>query len=345
MNKSIEEFLSYCKRKGRSPLTIRDYKMYCKSFISFVGDIDPKNITLEMVDNFEKSLHEKNLSTSTISYYLIFVRNFLKFLTRQGHKVLNYQLIELPKVNHKILPALNEKEIRVLISSCDPKTSEGLRARTIILFFITSGARVAEVAGLKLTDLEIDEHRATIMGKGGKMRVIFFDNETAFFLKKYLETRRVESPYVFTHRSRNHKDKPLTTRSIERLVKKYGKLSGISKPVYCHCLRRTFATRLLRKGVNIKQLAMLMGHNSIETTSRYIFIEQDELKKVHQLAHLKATKSVKEKEEVIIGRESLWKMNGRINKIMETQNKIFRTVKGKEEINNPVVLIKTPTVN
>ncbi len=336
-----KEFSTYLKTKNRSPLTLRDYDSYFRAFVNFARDIVPEAITLKMVDDFEKSLLDKEMQPATRSYYLIFLRNFLKFITRQGINVLNYQLIELPKVQRKILPALNENEISALLKSCPATSDEGLRAKVIILFLLTSGARVAEIAGLKLTDLELEENRATIVGKGNKMRIIFFDDVTKFYLKKYLTNRKVFSPYVFNQsRDTGYQNKPISTRQIERLIEKYGKLSGISKPVHPHVLRRTFATRMLRKGVNIKALQLLMGHSQVETTGRYIFIEQDELKKIHQLAHKKATRDVKEKEQVIIGRESLQNLNGRINKILQTQKQILNKVENEEEPELPTHINK-----
>lgn len=330
MNNHFNNFIDYMKAKNRSPLTIKNYHYYYLHFSEYVGDITPEEITLQIVDDYTKTLIGRDLDPATISYHLIFIRNFLKYMTRQGFEVLNYQLIEPPSVQKKLLPALNEKEIRALVSACNGRTSEGLRAKVMVLFLVTSGARVAEIANLKLMDLEIEEHRATIMGKGRKMRVIFFDNETAYHLKKYLESRTVNSPYVFAQEGRRFEGQPLTTRTIERIVEAYGKKAGISKPVYPHCLRRSFATKMLRKGVNIRQLQALMGHSSIETTSRYIFIEQDELKTVHQLAHKRATKSVKEKEMVILSRESFSKLTGAIGKTVEQNNRILKKL-GKEE--------------
>lgn len=323
MNNNYKQFRQYLETKNKSPLTLRDYDSYFKAFVSYTGDVAPEKITLRLVDDFEKTLSDKQPSTR--SYYLIFIRNFLKFMTRKGLNVLNYQLIELPKVNRKILPALNEKEVEALIKSSPAKDFDGLRTKTIILLLLTSGARVAEIQSLKLTDLELEENRATIMGKGGKMRVIFFDDVTKHYLRKYLEVTTGAKLY------------DLSIRQIERIVKEAGVVSGISKPVTPHVLRRTFATRMLRKGVNIRVLQEFMGHTQITTTSRYISIEQDELAKVHQLAHKKATKNVEEKEMVIIGRESLQNLNGRINKVLEVQNKILKNSKKEEPLEIPPV--------
>jgi len=247
-------------------------------------------------------------------------------MTRQGLDVLNYQLIELPKVQRKILPALNENEIEALIRSCPATSFEGLRAKAIILFLLTSGARVAELTGLKITDLELEENRATIMGKGNRMRVIFFDETTKYYLRKYFLKKFYKSNTLFD----------LSIRQVERIIKEAGIKSGIGKPVTPHVLRRTFATRMLRKGVNIRALQEFMGHSQITTTSRYITIEQDELKKIHQLAHKKATKDVKEKEQVIVGRESLQNLNGRINKVLEIQKRILDVTKEDEPLKVPL---------
>lgn len=347
MEKQIEEFLNYLSLKGKAPSTIKNYRRYLLEFNSF-AKCNVEDLTLDTVDRFHSRLVTKNISLVTQSYYLITIRSFLKFLrVRKELPVLDPLRIDLPKTRRKMLDALSEDEVKRLLKVAPFFSEYNIRARAIIEFLLGSGVRVAELCSLKVSDIDLKQKWFRVTGKGNKQRLCFINNDMVVALKKYLATRRNNSIYLFTRYDKYEDGKPITTRSIERLVKECGIKAGITKPVTPHVLRRTFAAKLLRKNVDIRYIQEFLGHDSLQTTQWYTKIEQNELEKVYRIASSKTSKNVKkETEQIIISRESLNKLRGMIGNTMRNQNEILREIREKKEVKiDPVVLIKSPTVN
>lgn len=338
MNSYIEEYLNYLSLKGKSSLTVRNYRSYLNAFSDFV-ECTPEEITLDLIDNFQTKLATSGISLMTQSYYLITIRGFLKFLrVRKELSVLDPLKIDLPKTRKRIIGGLSEDEALKLLRSA-PLTSEyDIRARAVLEFLLGSGVRVAELCSLKVKDIDLKERYFQVIGKGGKTRVCFINDSMSYALKKYLSTRRNSSLYLFTQYARGRSE-AISTRSIERLITDYGKRAGITKAVYPHMLRKTFACQLLRKNVDIRYIKDFLGHDSLQTTQLYTKIEQNELEKVYRLANKKSVKNVKQKEQLIMSKESFDNLRGMIGKTMETQNKILREVRKDEALEEKPVFI------
>ncbi len=342
MNILIEEYLHYLELKGKAKSTIKNYRRYLSDFSKF-ANCRVEDITLDIIDKFQGKLAATQ-SLVTQSYYLITIRSFLKFLrVRKELPVLDPLRIDLPKTRRKILDALSEGEIKRLIRTIPMGSEFDIRTRAIAEFLLGSGVRVAELCRLKVSDIDLKLKWFRVLGKGDKQRVCFMTDEMVRTLKKYLQTRRNNSIYLFTRFDKYENNKPITTRSIERLIKEQGVKAAIAKAVTPHVLRRTFAARLLRKGVDIRYVQEFLGHESIQTTQWYTKIEQNELERVYRLANKKVVKDVKQSEQLIISKESFGRLHGRINKIMETQQKIMNKIKEKpeEKIIKPTPVFKS----
>lgn len=347
MDNLIKEYLGYLVLKGKSPLTVRNYRSYLSTFSRFYKQPAEK-LTLDVIDKFQSSLAGAGISLTTQSYYLITLRSFLKYLRlRKNINTVDPLLIELPKIRRKIISAISEDEAAKLIKAAPMLSEQDTRARAILEFLMGSGIRVAELCSLTIKDIDLKEKWFRVTGKGGKQRVCFINDEMVTTLKKYLSTRRNNSIYLFTRYDNYNDNRPVTTRSIERLVKAYGVRAGIERPVTPHGLRRLFAVRLLRKNVDIRYIQEFLGHESIQTTQLYTNIERNDLERVYRLASRKVSKNVKkENEQLLVSRESFNKLRGMIGNTMRNQNEILKEIRGKKEVKtNPNFLIKTPTVN
>lgn len=347
METYIEEFLKHLELKGRSPLTTRSYKAYLLAFAAF-SKCDAVEITLDMVDRFQSSLAASGIGLQTQSYYLITLRSFLRFLRiRKDLPVLDPLKIELPKTRRKIFDGLTDEEVEKLKKAAPLQDPYDIRARAIIEFLLGSGIRVNELCLLKVSEIDLSQKWFRVLGKGGKERVCFMTDEMVRTVKKYLSNRNNTSAYLFTQYAseRYEASKPIATRSIERLINAYGVKAGITKAVYPHMLRRTFATTLLRKDVDIKYIADFLGHDSLQTTSLYTKIQRNDLEKVFRLANKKAAKSVKEDEKVILSRESFQKLTGMVGKTMQNQQKILSKLEKKEEKKEKPMPVIVRTVN
>ena len=173
-----------------------------------------------------------------------------------------------------------------------------LRDRAMLETLFSTGLRVAELCSLS-RDIDFNADEFSVRGKGDKVRVVFLSLEAKKALKKYLEKRTDMGEALFVEISERVKkanpknkksdldvgDTPLTTRSVERIVKKYAIKAGISKKVTPHTIRHCYATDLLGSGADIRSVQMLLGHANINTTQIYTHLTDTQLKKVHQQFH------------------------------------------------------------
>ncbi|MCL5410461.1 MAG: tyrosine-type recombinase/integrase [Patescibacteria group bacterium] len=300
INSLITDFLEYMEvEKGRTIASTKNYDRYLRTFSAFTkenGIENPEKIDLEIIRKFRLALNRTNISKRTQNYYLIALRSFLSFLqNRKNINVLAAERIELAKTSQKELVFLTDDELDVLLSQPDLKTIQGLRDKAILDLFFSTGLRVSELCSLKKDDINLKKPEFSIKGKGGKIRVVFLDENARLSLQKYLNIRTDQSDYLFVsygHTSnksetRNPKseNKGITPRSVQRMIKKYAKASGITKIITPHSLRHTFATDLLFSGSDLRAVQSLLGHENIATTQIYTHVTDKNLYEVHQAFH------------------------------------------------------------
>lgn len=191
--------------------------------------------------------------------------------------------------------AISPEESSSLIRSLNKNSLRTIRNRAIFFFMLGCGLRRAEVCDLKLKQVSIKNKSAKIIGKGNKERTIYFPTAVLEVLKNWLDARslnkeEIDAGFVFgriDNRQRLHLDIPLDpssiTRIVEKLVSETDNLEGRLTP---HDLRRTFATRLISKNVDIVEVQKLMGHASVATTGNYVRKDEENLRKAAEKAEL-----------------------------------------------------------
>ena len=161
-------------------------------------------------------------------------------------------------------------------------TINDLRNKAIFYMLFSTGLRVSELTAL---DRYIDTSKGeiSIRGKGSKVRTVFISDGANKYLKEYLNKRDDVSEAMFVSGNTKGKENRLTSRSIERIVKKTAISAGISKKTQItpHTLRHAFATDLLQNGADIRSVQELLGHSNISTTQIYTHITNKRLKEVH----------------------------------------------------------------
>ena len=153
-----------------------------------------------------------------------------------------------------------------------------------------SGVRVSELSSLNRGSIDFSRGEFTVVGKGDKPRVVFLSENARNAIKAYLKKREDVDDALFIRIPQNEKfhaasDLRMTTRSIERLIKKYAAKAGIAKKITPHSLRHQFATDLLRNGADIRSVQALLGHSHITTTQIYTHISDAALREVHKKFH------------------------------------------------------------
>ena len=286
IQKRLKEYLDYLEiEKNRSPKTRENYERYLNLFIKDSGINSVKSLTENAVRDFRLKLARSPIKKITQSYYVIAIRNFLKFLIKRGVKTISPETIDLPKVSRRDIEVLDYKELERLLVAPKKSDLRSLRDRAILEVFFSTGLRLSELCNLnKKIDLERGE--ISVRCKGDKLRVVFLAPSAIKVIKDYLAKRTDPEEALFISMTKS--GKPLgriTPRAVERLVEARAREAGITKRVHPHQLRHSFATDLLVNGADIRSVQELLGHSNIATTQIYTHLTNKELREVHEAFH------------------------------------------------------------
>jgi len=231
-----------------------------------------------------KKENKGGLSPYSIQGDVRAIKVFWSWLLYQGY-IENNALAKfpLPKVPKALIKTLTIEQIRLLLKAIDKNTPVGARNYCILMLLIDSGMRISEVTGIQIDDLNLSKYLVKIIGKGQKERIIPFSHFTSKELIKYIKHYRsdsckLESPYLFPVSHGHHVRVNAIQQAIKRLAKK-AELDDIK--CYPHIFRHTFATMFLAKGGNAVVLKDIMGHESVQTTQKYIHFQPEDLQKQH----------------------------------------------------------------
>ena len=182
-----------------------------------------------------------------------------------------FNSVEAHKPEKKLPTVLTKEEIRKLLN-----TIENPKHKLLVEFMYSSGLRVSECVSLKIDDLDFNEKIGKIKhGKGNKERYIILSDNLIQHLSDYIGKKKDKSPYIFSI-----KDRHITIRQAQKVVKESAKKAGIKKRVFCHALRSSFATHLLEAGTDIRVIQELLGHSDLSTTQIYTKVSTQQLKRV-----------------------------------------------------------------
>jgi len=259
----LNKLKSELKIRGFSPLTVRNYTFFITKFLEKTNK-PAKKLTEEDVKFFLSEMFDTK-SKNTIMLAHASIKFFFQEVLKK-----RFNKIPLPKKERSLPEVLTKEEVRKLIESTDT-----IKSRLIVSLLYSTGLRVSEIVNLKIEDLNLDDKTGWVRrGKGSKDRLFVMSEDIAKELKEYFNTRGKENTYVFS------KEKPLTTRNIQKIIKGTKQRAKINKKVTPHTLRHSFATHLLEQGVDIRIIQTMLGHSSLSTTQVYTHVSSDQLKKV-----------------------------------------------------------------
>lgn len=307
----IHNFLEYCEvEKGLSPATVKNYHMYLKNFSAWLKgveliDLMPEKLSKQYIWDYRLYLSRKRshktdeaLGKDTQYRYLSAIRSFLKFLNKLNIPCpLSSDDIDLPKMSKEgaTIKFLTRDQLKKFLDMPDISQKAGLRDKAILEVLFSTGMRVGELVKLnkKQFNIEyikkqhIDHLEIPVKGKGGKIRNVYFSKRALQYLLVYLTACLDNSEGLFISLSNNTKKdvlaaRRLTIRSVERIIEKYRRLSGIPVEITPHVLRHTFATHLLSSGADLRTVQELLGHADVSTTQVYTHVTNPQLKEVHK---------------------------------------------------------------
>jgi integrase/recombinase XerC len=290
----LEEFLGYLRvERQMSPHTLRSYRLDLTQFLEFCAGhregMELAQVTYQDLRAFLAAALKRNRKT-TVARKLSALRTFFKYLQRQGVVSQNpAKLAPSPKLE-KVLPHyLSVDEAFHLLGEPQGDDFGTSRDKAILEVFYGGGLRLAELAGLNLTNLELAQGMLRVWGKGAKERLAFLGEPAQAALSAYLPLRQ---RLLVQHQSDgeaalflNSRGRRLSTRGVARVVAKWVRLSGLSPGLTPHGLRHSFATHLLEGKADLRAVQELLGHASISTTGRYTHLNLDYLMEEYDKAH------------------------------------------------------------
>jgi len=316
MKDQLADFLDHLRlNENASVHTVRAYESDLSQFVTFVAahlkrrraDLLATDFHHLHIRAFLGDLHKRGNSRSSAARKLAAIRTFGRYLRREGAIDGDpAALVGTPRREQRLPAHLAEAEMSRLLEMPDTATPLGRRDRAILELFYASGLRLSELVGLGLEDVNLSSRVVRVLGKGGKERIVPFNRSTESAVRAWLLDRedivaavrdsRFAVRKVAGARLRrsieplflNYRGGRLSTRSVDRLVRRYVAACSTRFGISPHALRHSFATHLLERGADLRVIQELLGHARLSTTQRYTHVNSAQLLDAYRKAHPKA---------------------------------------------------------
>lgn len=291
-DEQILEYKTYLLlEKGLSINTIEAYMrdiLVFREFILKEYDLTPDAVQYEQIEHFLAHLYDQGSSSTTHARIISGVKSFFNYLFLYDHiEKLPTELVDSPKIRRKIPDVLTVEEIIKIVEAIELKTILDYRNKAILDVMYSCGLRVSEVCNLKISDLFFDDGFIRVIGKGDKQRLVPVNEKMIKSVNDYIEMRN-ES--VIANKNEdilflNRRGKQLSRVMVFNIVKTAVEVAGIHKTVSPHTFRHSFATHLLKGGVDIRFVQEMLGHESITTTEIYTHLDMEHKRSIIEKCH------------------------------------------------------------
>lgn len=294
MQEWVFSFLEYLQvEKGYSNHTILNYQTDLVAFFNYLKEQQIrswKQVDYRVIRSYLTELYDHKYASKTISRHISTLRAFFRYLCREQVQKENPMiLISNPKQEQKIPKFLYYDELELLLKTPDLSTPLGVRDACLLELLYSTGIRVSELVSIKMADLNRQEQKILILGKGNKERYALYGSVCSQKLEQYLQTRSMlqkkkNTEFLFL----NHLGDPLTARGVRDILNRVVTACSLKQKISPHVLRHTFATHLLNGGADLRTVQELLGHENISTTGIYTHVSNERLRLVYLHAHPRA---------------------------------------------------------
>ncbi len=272
--------------------TIRAYSIDLRQFSDW---LEERQVSLLSVDHrtmrrYLADLDRARYLRTTINRRLSAIKTFFSWLVDVGQLESDpLSVVSGPKQPRHLPQRITTEDVDILLALPDTDTPDGLRDQAILELLYASGARISEVAGLRLADVDLSEQQITVMGKGSKQRIVPVHRLAVKSLRLYLLTARPQlsraSDKPFEAFFLSTRGLPMGADAMRKMFKKYLTKAGFDTSLSPHDLRHSFATDLVEAGADLRSVQELLGHASLSTTQIYTHLSAGHLKEVQRRAH------------------------------------------------------------
>ncbi|NCP17023.1 hypothetical protein COZ84_03440 [Candidatus Kuenenbacteria bacterium CG_4_8_14_3_um_filter_39_15] len=303
----LDDYLLYLQTNNYSDETVYNYERDLKLFENYLQNNNIKfdEINKKNIEQYKAWLNsrdretagglspagDKKLLARSINRTLSAIRGYLRYLIDLDyHCPIAPEVIKFIKTTKKHPQVAELYELIKLIeapATLEKNTKVALRNRAMLELLFSTGLRISELINLKMDKIN-QSGKIFILGKGKKERFAYLTPRAYKYLQNYLGKRQSDSPYVFIpYRGLNSskKDKKISANYLQMKIKQYREILHINVPTSAHSLRHGFATYLAESGANPAAIQILLGHESLDTTTRYVHISDRYAEKTHQDFH------------------------------------------------------------
>ena len=267
----LQLFIDTKKVEGKSKNTTNRYRYILRRY--FEKDRTPiREITVHNLRQYMASEKERGIADRTIRGYRDIFRSFFGWAYREGI------LRRDPCAN--LNPVKCKKELRMPFTDVDIERLKEhcttLRDKALIAFLLSTGCRISEVCSLNRYDVDFRNLECTVLGKGNKERTVYLDSVCAMQLQNYLMARTDHYDALFVGKGTER----LQPGGVRKRLNEIGDEAGV-EDVYPHRFRRTLATNLINRGMSIQEVAAILGHERIDTTMTYVYVDKVNVKNAY----------------------------------------------------------------
>ncbi|HBN78786.1 site-specific tyrosine recombinase XerD [Rubinisphaera italica] len=288
----VEEFAHFLRTEcSMADNSVQAYTRDIRQFYEWMQSrriSDLRKLDLKTLSLFMQSLHDRQLSATSIARKLVALKTLFRYFVLEGQLTESVaELLNSPKLWQYLPKVLSPEKVDALLNAPTKQDGYPLRDRALLCLMYATGCRASEVASLTRSQISLEEKTCRCIGKGNKERIVSLNPVAILAIETYLEherpvlANRSQEDALFVSRT----GRALTRLTIWRLVKRYAGRVGCSGEVSPHTLRHSFATHMLAGGAEIRALQEMLGHANIRTTQIYTHVEHSRLKSIHRACH------------------------------------------------------------
>lgn len=292
MRDLLDRYLNHLLiEKGAAGNTLEAYGRDLNRYASFLeqrGIDNPRFVVPETVVEFLVQIKGEGLSANSMNRALAALRGYYKFLLQE--KVVDQSPlanIELAKVWMRLPDTVSKEEMNLILSQPGEETPKAQRDSAMLELLYATGLRVSELAGLTMNSINWQVGFLTVMGKGGKERVVPVGKTAYDCVRRYVDEAR---PKLIRSKTTdvlflNRFGTSLTRQGLWKIIVHYAQKAGLKKNVHPHTFRHSFASHLLEGGADLRAVQVMLGHSDISTTQIYTHVTRERLKEIHRKYH------------------------------------------------------------